>query len=109
MKIFNTLLWLMVLVSCSSKDENPESDFNLLNAYNQSTVFVEQKLKSPNTADYPDADQKLKHIKHLGNWKYQIDSWVKSKNSLGLEVTQNFDLIVRFEGSNMYLESLTFN
>lgn len=105
-------LFLIILVSAcgSSVSDDPEDDSNKFLAYTYAENYVEQKLKSPDSAKYPDSREKLSQIKHLGNFRYEIRSWVSSQNSFGAQLKQSFVCVIRIdnEAKMNYLEKLDF-
>ena len=102
-KVFATFLVafaLLNLYGCSSSDTDPEDNFNKILAYNYATKFVKQSLKSPSTAEFPGTDEKLRQVKHLGDFRYQINSWVDSQNGFGAMVRSGFECIVKIDKEN---------
>ena len=101
-KTFTALLGIFILLnlfSCSSSDD-PESSHNKLLAYNYATDFVKQSLKSPSTAVFPGADEKVEGVRHMGDYRYRIISWVESQNGFGGMVKSNFDCIIKIDKTN---------
>lgn len=100
------------LTACGSGSSNdPEDDFNKLIAYEYAEEFVKQKLKDPESATFPESTEKLKHIKHLGGFKYEIVSWVKGENELGGTVKKDFTCVLRIDKENqkVYPDKVEFD
>jgi len=91
MKKFILMLCLSFFVfSCGMDDEDPESTFNKLMAYSYSEDYVKKMLKDPESAEFASSEGKLAHTKHLGNWEYEVTSFVVSKNSFNANVKTAF-------------------
>ena len=52
-------------------------------AYVMVTNYIEKRLKAPSTAEYPSGYFE-KHTEYLGQQRYRVTSWVKSKNAFGV-------------------------
>jgi hypothetical protein len=59
-------------------------------AYSIMEEYVKQRLKSPSSAEFPESRERKNHIKHLGNRKYHINSWVDSDNGFGASIRTKF-------------------
>lgn len=91
---------LLIIIANLGKDKNSEntitekkqksSNDKRFLAYNYSTQYVKQKLKSPSTAKFPNMFEKINHIKDLGNDQYFINSWVDSQNGFGAMIRSEF-------------------
>lgn len=98
---FVVMITIIAFTSCgSSSSDNPDDDFNKLKAYGYAEEFVKQKLKDPESATFPESSEKLKHIKHLGAFKYEIVSWVRAENSLGGTTKKEFTCVLRIDNEN---------
>ena len=73
----------LMLPSCFGDSEGSSSTNDLL-AFNYSTEFVKQRLKSPSTAKFPGTFEKRDYITKVSDDKYIIDAWVDSQNGFGL-------------------------
>ncbi|MFT8312970.1 MAG: hypothetical protein ABF633_01800 [Clostridium sp.] len=51
---------------------------------------VKSNLKAPDTAKFPAYDEN--NIKDLGNYEYEISSYVDAQNSFGADLRNNFDV-----------------
>lgn len=67
----------------SESDDSSSVEPSKFLAYNYAEDFIEQRLKSPSTAEFPGVSEKDSHITDLGGGEYQINSWVDSQNSFG--------------------------
>ena len=66
--------------------------------------FVEDRLKSPGTAEYGqqglwDTDER---VTDLGGGKYRVRGWVDSQNSFGAKVRANFALTIQYDGNERW-------
>jgi len=79
-------------------------------AYIMMEGFVERRLKSPSSADFPGVfDGKAGHIRRLGGHKYKIVSWVDSQNAFGAMIrTQFVGEIEQVSEDDWQLHSLEF-
>jgi hypothetical protein len=96
---------LLFFVACSGSSA-PDSDIQKLKAYQYAEEFVKKGLKSPASAKFPGANEKIEHIEYLGDSRYQVKSWVESQNSFGASLQTPFSCVIRFEGANVYSEAL---
>jgi hypothetical protein len=94
--------------SSSTYDQNSSSttgDVHGAWAYMQ--LFVEKKLKSPRSADFPFGGSR--HVTPLGGGRYRVNSYVDSENSFGAEMRTNFHGVISRTSNGWKLESLEFN
>ena len=68
--------------------------------------FVEKKLKSPSSADFPFGGSR--HVTPLGGGRYRVDSYVDAKNSFGAQLRTHFEGVIKRVPSGWELESLRF-
>jgi len=61
------------------------------------TVYVENRLKSPSTADFPSSSSS--DIRDLGNNVFEIRSYVDAQNSFGAMIRNNFYCKIQYTGS----------
>ena len=69
-------------------------------------LFVEKRLKSPGSADFPFGGHR--HVKSLGGGRYSFDSYVDSQNSFGAKLRTHFEGVIRKVPSGWELEHLQF-
>lgn len=81
-----------------------DSTSNKLLAYNLATDFVIASLQEPSTAEFPNTKERLKHVKQLGEKRYQIDSWVDSQDTYGAMRRRSFSCTIKVDGSNVTKE-----
>ncbi|TVZ26558.1 hypothetical protein JM83_1532 [Gillisia sp. Hel_I_86] len=79
---------------------------NSILAYNVASLQVEQRLKSPSTAEFPGTFEKKNHIENLGENNYLINSWVDSQNGFGATVRSYWSCEVYADGENFYVNNL---
>lgn len=105
------IIFYIFYIIGSNGDNSPLSNSTSANkflAYNYAEDFVEKKLKSPSTAEFPGVTEKDKHITDLGGGKYKINSWVDSQNGFGATIRTNFSCTIVFEGDKVRCENLIF-
>jgi hypothetical protein len=95
-KLIIPFLCILFFSSCDI-EVDPESSHSLLNAYSYSENFVKKRLKDPNSAEFVTSEEKLDHTKHLGNWEYEINSFVTGTNSFGGKVKTPFRCRIKFD------------
>lgn len=77
-------------------------------AYVMAQIFVEKKLKSPATADFPTSYDA--NIKRLGGNRFQVVSWVDSQNAFGAVLRTKFICELHTEdGQNWTCDTLVFD
>ncbi len=77
--------------------------------YNVAQQYVLQLLKSPSTAEFPDATTKLTHIVKLSKGQYRINSWVDCQNDFGAPVRSRFSIKVTIQGEKAVCSDFSFN
>lgn len=65
-------------------------------AYIQCTLHVENRLKSPSTADFPGSSSS--NIQDLGNNVFGVWSYVDAQNSFGATIRNNFYCKIQYTG-----------
>lgn len=99
-------LALAFCTACDSKPLPADGSGDVHGAWAYMQLFVEQKLVSPKTADFPFGG--FQHVKDLGSGLYEVDSYVDSQNSFGATVRTRFVGTIRKGENKWYLESLDF-
>ncbi len=102
---------VIILIYSLSGDKSGNNSVNIDNQIDGAWVymqsFVEDRLKSPKSADFPFAG--ARGVTSLGQGRYKVQSYVDSQNSFGANIRTNFEgVIVRGDGS-WQLEYLNFN
>ena len=69
-------------------------------------LFVERKLKSPGSADFPFGG--YRHVTPLGGGRYKVDSYVDAQNSFGASLRTHFEGVIKRLPGGWELESLRF-
>lgn len=67
-------------------------------AFVMCTLFTEDRLKSPSTADFPSSSSS--DIRDLGNNIFEVRSYVDAQNSFGATIRRNFYCKVQFLGTD---------
>lgn len=77
-------------------EESPESKLqsDKITAYSFAQQEVERRLVSPSSADYPSFLSWEDHVHHLGENKFQVQSWVDSENGFGVKIRTNFQVLL---------------
>ena len=89
--------------SSQSSSYNQYGDIHGAWAYMQ--IFVEQRLKSPKSADFPFGGGTY-HTKDLGGGRYEVNSYVDAKNAFGANIRTHFNGVIRRKDSGWVLEYL---
>lgn len=106
--------------SYKSTVEKENEDYNSLSYYEvtdddtlgeiwaMAQSFVEDKLKSPKSADFPVYGDSNVSITNSGNY-YKVSGYVDAENSFGAEIRTTFSLVMEKSGSNYTLKECNFN
>jgi len=70
-------------------------------------IFVEKRLKSPKSADFPFGGGTY-HTTDLGGGRYKVNSYVDSQNAFGANIRTHFDGIIKRKDGGWVLEYLNF-
>jgi hypothetical protein len=92
------IVLLCVIFSCiafTGNDSGNKKDYATM-AFIQCTVYVENRLKSPSTADFPASS--ISNIQDLGNNVFEIRSYVDAQNSFGAVIRNNFYCKIQYIG-----------
>ena len=100
--IFGAIV-LLINGAISSKDSPSYTE-----AWAYMQIAVESKLKSPGSADFPFV-KASDVVKHLGDNRYQVTSYVDATNSFGAEIRTYFDGVIRDEDKRWVLEDISFD
>ena len=100
------LVALLCVLGAGSSDakESKTGDVHGAWAYMQS--FVEKRLKSPQSADFPFGG--YRHVTELGAGRYKVDSYVDSQNSFGANIRTHFEGVIKRIDGGWELEYLNF-
>ena len=80
-----------------SKKKKGCQDHEDYEAYSYAEKFVEERLKSPSSAIFPEMREYRNHIKTIErNKKFRITSWVESQNSFGAMIRTPFSCDIIF-------------
>lgn len=82
-----------ILAITAKKNDNPEDSAR--HAFIISQFFVEQKLKSPSTADFPLYEY---NAIELEKNRWQVISYVDAQNSFGATIRTNYLVIMKYNG-----------
>ncbi len=70
-------------------------------------LFVEKRLKSPSSADFPFGGSS-RHVTPLGGGRYKVDSYVDAQNSFGAQLRRHFEGVIKRVPGGWKLEYLRF-
>ncbi len=100
------LVFLTLAVGSSnsgSRGTRPEHD--TLSAWVMCQQFVEDRLRSPKSADYPGGYDR--YTTDLGGGRYRVKAYVDAKNAFGVELRTKFECTVKYSGNKKWtLEDL---
>lgn len=70
-------------------------------AYVMSQQFLNEKLKSPSTAEYPtDVDKDI--VTYMGDSVFHINSYVDSQNGFGAMIRSKYNATLKFNGGDKW-------
>lgn len=97
-----------VALTCAACSSTPRPPHDRATAYVMCQQWLEERLKSPASADYPFGGSA--EMKDLGEGKYSIASYVDAQNSFGAMMRINYSCTTQWvEGTTWRLESMTVN
>lgn len=98
-----------IIIGIWSFDDSPKKHSHSPDdAYVMAQNFVEDRLRSPSTADFPSSSQA--RITHLGGGSYRVAAWVDSQNGFGAMVRTKFTCELHTNDGNRWIcDELTFN
>ncbi len=70
-------------------------------------MFVEQRLKSPKSADFPFGGATY-YTTDLGGGRYRVNSYVDAENAFGANIRTRFNGVIKRKDGGWVLESLNF-
>lgn len=106
-------LLLLFVTGCGEPDPAQkaadEARDRKIMAYVMAQDFVEQRLKSPGSADFPTFEESF--AEDLGSGKWRVRSYVDSQNSFGALVRSDFTVLLRDDPNSetWHLEDVTIN
>lgn len=101
-----TIIISIIIISIIGFTFLDDGKSNSILAYNVASTQVEQRLKTPSTAEFPGTFEKKSHIENLGENNYLINSWVDSQNVFGATVRSFWSCEVYADGENFYVKNL---
>ena len=99
--IIIVLIFVFLAFGSSDSDNNDSSGPDKIGAKVMAQQFLEDRLKSPATADYPWAKTD-DTVTELSDNKYKYRSYVDSENSFGANVRTNFEIVVQYAGDDKW-------
>jgi hypothetical protein len=96
----------LFLAACASPSSSSSGSGDSATAYAASQIFVQERLKSPATADFPRMSE-IKITSH-GNGRYSVVAWVFSENSFGAMLRTDYVAEVDVSTDDWKLISLDF-
>lgn len=106
---------LFLIAACSSGggNEKPrvygDNTTDKLLAYNFSTGFVKDRLKSPRTAKFAKLAEKVDHVIYVRPNEYRINSYVDAQNSLGVMIRSRYSCTITFKDGSAICTNLTID
>lgn len=92
---------LAVIFNLLGGEDNPETETysaSCEDAYVVSTSYVEQRLKSPSSAEFP--YDSSTSCSREGNDVFQIDSYVNANNSFGTQIRTDWQAKLKYSGGD---------
>jgi len=100
---FGCVIFLFVKMCGSSSDTNTVKDYHTQAAV-QAQVYVKQKLKYPEEADFQIMGVHSNLIDSAKN-TYRVDGFVTSKNGFGVKSKLKYQCELSYLGGNVYTDS----
>lgn len=110
MKKLTLIISLVVFVFSACGDgQTPaqKKDGDVHGAWAYMQLFVEKRLNSPKSADFPFGV--YRHVTPLRSGRYKVQSYVDAKNAFGVEIRTNFEGIIKRIDGCWELEYLNFD
>ena len=98
------ILFFGFVVGCGTKPLPKDGSGDVHGAWAYMQLFVEDRLNSPKSADFPFGGSK--HVIDLGHGRYEVNSYVDSDNLFGANIRTQFKGIIRKGNGQWYLDSL---
>lgn len=99
--------WIFSSIFDTPSSTNWRTEDNSIAANVMMEKFVKERLRSPSTAKFPGALERLDHVQYLANQKYKIVSWVDAQNAFGATIRTHFSgEIKQVDKDNWQLVSL---
>ena len=89
--------------SQQSQQDQPSRD--ILGAHTAAKTFVERRLRSPSTAEFPWVRAK-EVVTYLGDQKYRVESYVDAENGFGSMVRSQYTAVIEDAGDRWKLHRL---
>lgn len=77
---------------------NRVSSIDELDAYVAAQMFIEKRLKAPNTADFQNYDSD--NVRKISENRYSVRGYVDAENSFGAKIRNQFSCQVEYIGDN---------
>ena len=97
---FAIVFGLAVIITMATGDGSDEGPTKLT-AYSMTQGWVEDRLKSPSTADFP-GGRYDEHTTQIDDNTFRVSSYVDSQNSFGAEIRTHFEAEVEFLGDDKW-------
>ena len=108
-KLFKWLFWGTIALVCgaiwiAATHEPPTAEERTAricspnggsDARTMAQIFVERRLKSPSTAEFPGGMREVHHV-HVGGCEHTIGSWVDAQNSFGATIRTHYRIGMRY-------------
>ena len=94
-------------INTSSKQSKYNQYGDVHGAWAYMQIFVEKRLKSPKSADFPFGGGSY-HTTDLGGGRYKVNSYVDSQNAFGANIRTHFDGVIKRKDGGWILEYLNF-
>lgn len=104
--IITIVIFIFFAFGSGDSDSSTSTEHSNFLAYNYAEDFIEQRLKSPSTAEFPGVSEKNNHITDLGGGEYQINSWVDSQNSFGAMIRTKWSCKIIFIDGQVKAENI---
>jgi hypothetical protein len=104
--VITIAIFIFLAFGSGDSDGSSSTEHSKFLAYNYAEDFIEQRLKSPSTAEFPGVSEKDRHITDLGGGEYQINSWVDSQNGFGAMIRTQWSCKIIFIDGKVKAENI---
>jgi len=90
----------ILVITNINKNKEVENKSSSDDAYYISQQFVEDRLKSPASAEFPRFSNSRVSVSYAGNDTYKVSAYVDAQNSFGALIRTYYDCEVRYNKSS---------
>lgn len=92
---------VLALGSSDSGSRRTRPEHDTLGAWVMCQQFIEERLRSPKSADYPAGYDR--YTTDLGGGRYRVKAYVDAQNAFGVEIRTPFECTVKYAGNEKWI------